>query len=274
MIVSTEDQPSQLDRARAGDGGAFRGLIEPHRQALHAHCYRMLGSLHDADDAVQNTLLRAWQALPEFRGRSSLRTWLYRIATNVCLNAIAGRRKRIVPIDVARATSPSGAREKRVAARMQRAVLILRDVLGFSAKEAAESLETTVASVNGALLRARRAVNNRRLLERSEQASLGAIGDRRLREVVERFADALERGEIDSILALLGEEAPGRLPGAGRWTRNADTRRSPDDGHSQHRHAPRVRRRHQVKPTAARAHGGPQPDHVVDDGLAGGVLGR
>ena len=255
MIASTDDQPNQLDRARAGDERAFRGLIEPHRHALRAHCYRMLGSLHDADDAVQNTLLRAWQALPEFRGRSSLRTWLYRIATNVCLNAIAGRRKRIVAIDIGRDTTPGGAREMRVAERMQpypnealacadgdaapatryerrealelafitalrrlprrqRAALILRDVLGFSAKEAAESLETTVASVNGALVRARRAVN-RRLPERSEQASLGAIGDRRLREVVERFADALERGEIDSILALLGEEAPSRLPRAG-----------------------------------------------------------
>jgi RNA polymerase sigma-70 factor (ECF subfamily) len=243
---------SLLDRVRGGDEAAFRGLIEPRRPELHAHCYRMLGSRHDADDALQDTLLRAWRALPKFRGRSSLRTWLYRIATNVCLDAIARRPKRVVPIDYGPLTGPgehAGERAVSVAVRVdpysdetldiaeeasaapdarferrealelafvaalqhlpprQRAVLILRDVLGFSAKEAADSLHTTVASVNGAVRRARRAVEER-LPEQSRQPTLRTLGDRRLREIVECLADAFERGEIDAILrGLMGSPA-------------------------------------------------------------------
>jgi RNA polymerase sigma-70 factor (ECF subfamily) len=232
-----------------GEEDAFRSLIEPHRSALHAHCYRMLGSRHDAEDALQNTLLRAWRALPKFRGRSSLRTWLYRIATNVCLDAIARRPKPVLPIDYGPRTSPGGGSERPrsvavwieplpdemlvgadgdatpearyerrealelavIAAlqhlsRRQRAVLILRDGLGFSAKEVADSLETTVASVNGAVLRARRTVKER-LPEPSQHASVQRVGDRRLRQIVERLADAVELGEIDAILSLLAEDA-------------------------------------------------------------------
>jgi RNA polymerase sigma-70 factor (ECF subfamily) len=235
-------------RLSGGEEDAFRSLIEPHRPALHAHCYRMLGSLHDAEDALQNTLLRAWRALPKFRGTSSLGAWLYRIATNVCLDAIARRHKRVLPIDYGPPASPGDAPEKppsgalwiepyadetlagadgdatpaaryerremlelaliaalqHLSAR-QRAVLILRDVLGFSAKEVADSLEITVASVNGAILRARRALEEQ-LLEPSRRATLKRLGDRRLREIVERFADAFERGEVDAILALLAED--------------------------------------------------------------------
>jgi RNA polymerase sigma-70 factor, ECF subfamily len=240
---------SAVARLSGGEEDAFRSLIEPHRPALHAHCYRMLGSLHDADDALQNTLLRAWRALPKFRGRSSLSAWLYRIATNVCLDAIAHRPKRVLPIDYGPPTSPGDAPENRLSVAMwiepyadetlggadgdatpearyerremlelaliaalqhlsarQRAVLILRDVLGFSAKEVADTLDTTVASVNGAILRARRALEER-LLEPSQRATLQRLGDRRLREIVERFADAFERGEVDAILALLAEDA-------------------------------------------------------------------
>jgi RNA polymerase sigma-70 factor (ECF subfamily) len=232
-----------------GEEEAFRNLIEPHRPALHAHCYRMLGSLHDAEDALQNTLLRAWRALPSFRGRSSLRVWLYRIATNVCLDAIARRPRRVLPIDYEPPMSPGDATEKPLSVAMrieslpdetlaaadgdatpearyerrealelafiaalrhlsarQRAVLILRDVLGFSAREVADSLETTVASVNGAVRRARRAVSER-LPEQSRHAALHRLGDRRMREIVERFADAVEQGEIDAVLALLTEDA-------------------------------------------------------------------
>jgi RNA polymerase sigma-70 factor (ECF subfamily) len=217
-----------------GDEDVFRRLIEPYRRELHAHCYRMLGSLHDADDALQNTLLRAWRALPNFRGESSLRTWLYRIATNACLDAIACRPKGVLPIDFGPATGPRDPHEAlgnadcdtepetryerreelelafiaalhNLSAR-QRAVLILRDVLGFSAKEAAESLDTTVAGVNGALLRARRTVHGRHP-DPTRQASLGMLGDRRLRAVVQRFADAFERGEVGAIRAMLAEEA-------------------------------------------------------------------
>jgi RNA polymerase sigma-70 factor, ECF subfamily len=240
-----------LDRARSGDEGAFRNLIEPHRGALHAHCYRMLGSPHDAEDALQDTLFRAWRALPAFRGGSQLRTWLRRIATNVCLDAIAGRRKHVPPLDHEAATdagdgqpeksmphAPSirpyregtidGAEgaapldahyERREALELayiaalrhiparQRSVLILRDVLGFSAKEAADALTTTVASVNAALLRARRTADER-LPNESRDAAQRTIGDRRLRKTAEHFADVFERGEIDAVLALLAGSAP------------------------------------------------------------------
>ena len=247
--MSRARRPQPAASCLRRDDDAFRSLIEPHRPALHAHCYRMLGSLHDAEDALQNTLLRAWRALPKFRGQSSLRNWLYRIATNVCLDAIARRPKRVLPIDYGPPTSPGDAPEKPASVAVwiepyadetlgsadgdatpearyerremlelaliaalqhlsarQRAVFILRDVLGFSAKEVADSLETTVASVNGAVLRARRALEEQ-LLEPSQRATLQRLGDRRLREIVERFADAFERGEVDAILALLAEDA-------------------------------------------------------------------
>ena len=232
-----------------GDEEVFRRLIEPYRRELHSHCYRMLGSLHDADDVLQNTLLRAWRALPNFRGDSSLRTWLYRISTNACLDAIACRPKRVLSIDFEPATGPRDAPEQPLSfghalewypyealgsaggdtepetryerreelelaciaalhnlSARQRAVLILRDVLGFSAKEAAESLETTVAGVNGTLLRARQTVQGR-LPDPSQQASLRTLGDPRLRAIVQRFADAFERGEVSAIRAMLAEEA-------------------------------------------------------------------
>jgi RNA polymerase sigma-70 factor, ECF subfamily len=239
-----------LEQARAGDARAFCGLVEPHRAGLLAHCRRMLGSLHDAEDALQDVLLKAWRGLPNFRERSSLRSWLYRIATNVCLDAIARRRKRVLLIDYGPATSPDDdarlkpvsqvlwvephpdrwaanadddaapeARYERrealelafIAAlqhlpRRQRAALILRDVLGFSAKEAAHSLETTVPSVNGALVRARQRVE-KRLPAQNRQATVRTLGDGRLRKIAERFADAFERGEIDAILALLSADA-------------------------------------------------------------------
>jgi RNA polymerase sigma-70 factor, ECF subfamily len=231
---------------RGGDEERFRNLIEPHRPALHAHCCRMLGSPDDADDALQNTLLRAWRALPRFRGRSSVRTWLYRIATNACLDAIAKRPKRLVPVEFWEATSldaerrtigwwidsypddalamaageatPEARYEQREALELaciaalrqlparQRSVLILRDVLGYSAKEAADALSTTTPSVNAALLRARRAVEER-LPEKGRQASLTTLGDRRLRQIAERFADAFERGEIDAVLDMLAQDA-------------------------------------------------------------------
>ena len=245
-----------LERARRGDGGAFRYLIEPHRSGLHAHCYRMLGSPHDAEDALQDTLLRAWRALPRFRGGSQLRTWLYRIATNVCLDAIASRRRRALPLDYGTMTdageshpashtpriepyqegtvgSPEGAApleasyEQREALELafiaalrhlparQRSVLVLRDVLGFSAKEAADVLATTVASVNGALLRARRSADER-LPGESWEPARRTIRDRRLRKTAEHFADAFERGEIDAVLGLLADHKPvATLPTSG-----------------------------------------------------------
>src|SRR5450755_590885 len=103
---ATPEERGLLAAARAGDEGAYRRLVEPHRAELHAHCYRMLGSVHDAEDALQDTLLRAWRGLARFEGRSSLRSWLYTIATNTCLNAIERRPKRVLPIDYGPATDP------------------------------------------------------------------------------------------------------------------------------------------------------------------------
>jgi RNA polymerase sigma-70 factor, ECF subfamily len=239
----------------------FRRLVEPHRAELHAHCYRMLGSVHDAEDALQDALLRAWRGLPRFEGRSSLRSWLYRIATNTSLDVISRRRKRVLPIDYGPSADPHDefgepvgesvwiepypderqgledgfagpeARYERresvelafVAALQhlpasQRAVLLLRDVLGFSARETAEALETTVHSVNSALRRARIAVDER-LPEQSQQVTLRALGDEGVREVVEAYIDALERGDIDAILAMLAEEATWSMPPYPSWYR-------------------------------------------------------
>ncbi|MFL5827616.1 MAG: sigma-70 family RNA polymerase sigma factor [Thermoleophilaceae bacterium] len=239
-----------LDAARAGSEDAFRRLVEPRYAELHAHCYRMLGSLHDAEDVLQDTLLRAWRGLPRLEGRGSLRTWLYKIATNTSLDAIARRPKRVLPIDYGQGAEPGeppvdfafvgpypdeiigledgyarpeARYEQREAVELafiaalqhlsprQRAVLILRDVLGFSAREAGEALDSTTASVNSALQRAHKAVDER-LPERSQQATLRSLGDETAREIVERFIDAFEKGEIDTILALLAEDATFAMP--------------------------------------------------------------
>src|SRR6188472_1615632 len=170
-----------LDAAQRGDQSAFEALVEPHRRELHAHCYRMLGSLHDAEDAFQDAQLRAWRGLPRFDGRSSLKTWLYRIATNTSLDVIGKRpEKRVLPLDAAPAADPfdgpgeplletvwiepypdeqlglEDGYEVRESVELafvaavqhlpatQRAVLILREVLGYSAKEVAETLDTSV----------------------------------------------------------------------------------------------------------------------------------
>ena len=245
--------------AVAPDQENFDELVAPHRGELHAHCYRMLGSLHDADDALQDALLRAWRALPAFHGHSAPRTWLYRIATNVCLDALARRTKRVLPLDYGPADAPGplpagtwvepypdeafgvpdgaagpAARyERREALELafvaalqhlpprQRAVLLLRDVLGFSARETAEALGGTLPSVNGALRRARAALE-RRGPERSQQVTLRALGDRRLRETVERLADSFERGDVDAILAMLADDATFAMPPYPQWSRGRE----------------------------------------------------
>jgi RNA polymerase sigma-70 factor (ECF subfamily) len=250
-----------LAAAQAGNEGAFAGLVEPFRRELHAHCYRMLGSVYDADDAVQDTLLRAWRGLNGFQGRSSLRSWLYTIATNSCLTQIARRPKRVLTIDYGPATDPHdppgqpmiesvwvepypdetlgiedgfAAPEARYDEREgvelafiaalqhlapnQRAVLILREVLGFSAKETATMLETTVASVNSALQRARAAVEDR-VPEQSQQATLRTLGDDELRELVDRYVDAWERCDVQAFAAMLAEDATFTMPPLATWYR-------------------------------------------------------
>src|SRR6478752_5692109 len=237
-----------LEAAKGGDEAAFESLLEPFRRELHAHCYRMLGSVHDAEDALQEATLRAWKALGRFEGRSSLRAWLYRIATNASLDAIEKRPKRVLPIDFPPAdpgagpgepllesvwiepypdeamgvedgfASPEARYEMRESVELafiaalqhlpanQRAVLILREVLGFSAKETAETLETTVASANSALQRARATVEER-LPDQSQQATLRALGDERLNEIVERYMEAWEACDVDGVVGMLSEDA-------------------------------------------------------------------
>src|SRR5512143_2598585 len=221
---STVEQRELLETARKGSADAYRRLVEPHRSALQAHCYRMLGSVQDAEDALQEALVRAWRGLDRFEGRSSLRSWLYRIATNTSLDAIQRRPKRILPIDYGPPADPHGgvgeplvesvwlepfpdetlaiedgyaspdaryeqreAVELAFVAALQRAVLILREVLGFSAQETADALDTSVASVNSALQRARATIE-KKLPEQSQQKTLRSLGDEKLREIVERYA--------------------------------------------------------------------------------------
>jgi RNA polymerase sigma-70 factor, ECF subfamily len=253
-----------LDRARAGDERAFHRLVEGQRAELHAHCYRMLGSLHDAEDALQDALLRAWRALPRFEGRSSLRTWLFRIATNACLDVIAKRPKRVLPVDYGPPAgpgdplrepvtepiwvepypdeevgvedgfaAPEASFERRESIELafiaalqhlparQRAALILREVLGFSANEVAESLETTVPAVNSALQRARKAIDEQ-LPDRNQQATLRSLGDEGMRDFVERFVEAFEGGDVDAILALLAEDATFAMPPYPDWYRGRE----------------------------------------------------
>jgi RNA polymerase sigma-70 factor, ECF subfamily len=262
--IPTTQERDLLEAARGGDEVAYGNLVEPYRGELHAHCYRMLGSVHDAEDALQDALLRAWRGLARFEGRSSLRSWLYTIATNTCLNAIERRPKRVLPIDYGPATDPHdgiglppiesvwvepypdeglgledgyAAPEARYEVREsvelafvaalqhlpanQRAVLILREVLGFSAKEVAESLETTVASVNSALQRARSTVDER-LPERSQQTTLRSLGDDRLRQVVESYMDAMQRGDVDAVVAMLAKDAAWSMPPLAAWFHGHD----------------------------------------------------
>jgi RNA polymerase sigma-70 factor, ECF subfamily len=262
--VGPVNELALLDAARKGDEEAYRRLVEPHRSELHAHCYRMLGSVHDADDALQETLLRAWRGLPSFEGRSSLRSWLYRIATNACLRALERRPKRVLPIDYGPPADPhDGAAEPLVESvwvdpypderlgledgfagpdaryeqresvelafiaalqhlpARQRAVLILREVLGFSAGEVADTLETTPASVYSALQRAHKTVDER-LPERSQQATLRSLGDDNLREIVGEYVDAWERGDVDAVVAMLADDATMTMPPRPTWFTGRD----------------------------------------------------
>jgi RNA polymerase sigma-70 factor, ECF subfamily len=243
-----------LAAARDGDGDAFARLVTAHRAELKAHCYRMLGSMHDAEDALQETLLRAWRSLARFEGRSSLRSWLYTIATNVCLRAIERRPKRVLPIDYGPAAAdphaataepltesvwvepfpdPDVHYEQRESVELafiaalqhlpaqQRAVLILRDVLGFSGAEVADALDTNADAVYSALQRAHKTVEQR-LPERTQQATLRSLGDDGLRELVEVYVDAWERHDVDGLAARLAEDAVLTMPPVPTWFRGRD----------------------------------------------------
>ena len=253
-----------LSAARAGDEAAFGQLAGAYQRPLHAHCYRMLGSVPDAEDALQETLLRAWRNVRGFEGRSALRSWLYTIATNVCLRMIERRPARVLPIDYGPAADPHESfaeplvestwiepyphdrlglqeglagpearyeqRESielsfiaalQLLAPRQRAVLILREVLGFSGKEVADALETTPAAVYSALQRAHHIVDSR-LPDRSQQATLQALGDEQLREIVSRYVEAWERSDIDAVVAMLTDDAVLAMPPIPTWYRGLE----------------------------------------------------
>jgi RNA polymerase sigma-70 factor (ECF subfamily) len=236
---------SGLVRARAGDHRAFAALTDPYRRELQLHCYRILGQVQDAEDAMQETLLSAWSALESFEERSTLRSWLYRIATNRCLNMLrdSGRRPAtaaglastapeptrygevlwlepypdaLLEGIVDSAAGPEARYETREAVTLafltalhrlpprQRAVLVLRDVLGFSATDVAAMLDTSPTSVNSALIRARATIE-----ERGPRTHVRAPLPRSAqeRELLARFADAFERGDVEPIVALLAEDA-------------------------------------------------------------------
>ena len=232
--ISKDDQ-AVLEAARSGDPDAFEQLVAEHRPSLHAHARRILGSRHDADDAIQEALLRAWRAISTFEGRSSIRTWFYRIATNASLDLIARRRRRAAPVESELAGNPAAgvtevpltddtrpephsdelmpeARyERREAAELAfsaalrhlpsrpRSALILRDVLGLRAREAAEVLSTSPAAVNSALHRARATLENANP-DPSLQATRPEIEGPPPAGTVERFVDALERDDLEAIV--------------------------------------------------------------------------
>jgi RNA polymerase sigma-70 factor (TIGR02960 family) len=234
-----------LIRARAGDEDAFRELTDPYRRELQLHCYRIVGSLQDAEDLLQETLLAAWRGLERFEGRASVRAWLYRIATNRCLNMLRDRGRRPqeaapmpeppeptrrseplwlepypdVLLDGVADTSPGpeARYEMREAVALafiaalqhlpshQRAVLVLRDVLGFHGAEVADMLGSSEASIKGALQRARAALDTRLPAGGREGTPLPSSA--RERELVGRFVDAVERGDSDGVVSMLTEDA-------------------------------------------------------------------
>jgi RNA polymerase sigma-70 factor (ECF subfamily) len=247
-VTEPSSEPALLEAARGDDGAAFARLVEPYRAELHAHCYRMLGSVQDAEDALQDALLGAWRGLAGFEGRSSLRAWLYRITTNACLRLLQRRPRRLLSADYGPAfdqvddlgepvaepvwlepyPTPEGRWELRESVELafvaalqhlpatQRAVLILREVLGFSAAEVAGILDTSPAAVNSALQRARRAVDER-VPHPSQQAELDALGPDGRRELVEAFVAAWERADVAALLELLADDARFTMPPLPAW---------------------------------------------------------
>jgi RNA polymerase sigma-70 factor, ECF subfamily len=238
------------------------GDLERHRRELTAHCYRMLGSPFEAEDAVQDTLLRAWRSLERFEGRASLRSWLYRIATNVCLDMLDSKQRRARPMDLGEARSPDGpigeilpettwiepvpdvlvagtadpaaVAESHESIRLafvaalqhlpprQRAALILCEVLQWKAAEVAELLDTSVASVNSSLQRARATLDSAELAD----AGRGPISDRSLskddRTLLGRYVDAFQRYDIDALTSLIHEDATQSMPPYELWLRGRE----------------------------------------------------
>jgi RNA polymerase sigma-70 factor (ECF subfamily) len=248
-----------LASARQGNAAAFERLVGSYRDELYAHCYRMLGSVQDAEDALQESLLGAWRGMASFEARSSLRAWLYRVTTNACLRLIARRPRRMLSVDYGPPRRDPDDLGQRVAGPVwveplpsevpanelggsdpaasylrkesvelafvaalqhlpgtQRAVLILREVLGFSAAEVAAILDTTPVSVNSALQRARKTVDQR-VTHPSQPEELRALGNHGRRELVNAFMAAWERADVAAIVELLAEDARFTMPPLPAW---------------------------------------------------------
>jgi RNA polymerase sigma-70 factor, ECF subfamily len=253
-----EDEQRTLEAARQGDERAFARLIESHRRALRVHCYRFSGSLHDADDLLQESLLRAWRGLGSFEGRSSLRTWLFKVATSVCLDALRKRPARLLPMDLGpatpdgrisappllepiwlepwpddgndRAPSPASLYANRedvslaflVALQLlppkQRAILLLREVLDWPAIECAELLGLSVAAVNSGLQRARETIARR-------APTLGdaapPLKDEKIAALLQRYVAAWESSDAAALVSLLREDARLVMPPLPQWVQGA-----------------------------------------------------
>lgn len=248
------------------DRDAFRTLIDPYTAELQRHCYRMLGSAPDAEDAMQEVLVKAWRALPRFEGRSSLRTWLFRIATNTCVNMIKRNPRRVLRIDgsdsgdssvapgeplsesvwigplpedlpAAEYELPERRYEEKEALELafvaalqhltarQRAVLVLREVLGFSGAEVASMLETNPDSVHSLLQRAHRTVDDK-LPTISQRQVARSLGEERMQLIVERYVDAWHRGDADALAAMLAKDAVLSMPPRPTWFRGRDAVRA------------------------------------------------
>ena len=247
-----------LNQARDGDESAFGALAGPYQAELRAHCYRMLGSLHDAEDALQDGLLRAWRGLTGFEARGSVRSWFYAVVTSAALDLARRRARREIPVDFGPGAQPGASLDAPLAdpawlepypdrwlpddpgrspeARyeqresvelafvaalahlppLQRAVLLLREVVGFSAAEIAVQLGTSTESVTSALQRARATVRTR-LPARSQQSTLRQLGDQHTRALVERYADAIERGDAHTLVSMLTEDATWCMPPIPTW---------------------------------------------------------
>lgn len=257
MALSVDDEV--VAAARAGDETAFAAIFERHQKELQVHCYRMLGSLDESEDVVQETFLRAWRKLREFQGRSTIRAWLYRIATNACLDTLESRTRRVLPHQLAAPTGPDVGFPPRtdipwlqpfpdrllesaapvesepdavVVARetmelafvatiqylppRQRAVLILRDVLGVPAKEIGALMGWSVASVNSALQRARRTIKEHLPERRTEWAPSGLRTERE-QALVRRYMDAMERASVAELAELMAEDVRATMPPYPMW---------------------------------------------------------
>jgi RNA polymerase sigma-70 factor (ECF subfamily) len=261
MSLSPTDEQQLIRSAKDGDDVAFRSLVEQRRAELHAHCYRILASADDADDAVQDTLLRAWRALPQFESRSSLRTWLFKIASNAALDIALRRTRRELPIefgppsgsgkplggpiteiawigpyaepDATWQSHPDSSYATRESIELayvaalqhlpahQRAVFLLREVLGFRAAETAEILDTSVAAVNSSLQRARAGLSGR-IPKVTQAVELQSVGDVALAELAARYARAIEEADIDGLLSLLTDDISWSMPPITSWYRGRE----------------------------------------------------